>query len=203
MARWMKHGLVVVLTAAAGSQAGHLLAYAVRFGAGAGATQSHGVHAYFPLTAQLLGGAAGLAGMLALLAIGAARLVGGTHPRRRRALMDYMPLIFLLQLAFFAGQETLEAVVAGSPAPDAVGLLLWGTFGQLPAALLGTLAIAWLQPRAEAAVETLRRPAAPPLRPRPLRRCSDRPLISQLLGLPDQHAGTVQAKRGPPALLPA
>ena len=49
----MRKRIVTVLgVAIAGSQAGHLLAYQLHFGAAAQRVQSSGVHAYFPLLAR-------------------------------------------------------------------------------------------------------------------------------------------------------
>jgi hypothetical protein len=47
-----KRILTVLGVAIAGSQAGHLLAYQLRFGATAQQVQSSGAHAYFPLLAR-------------------------------------------------------------------------------------------------------------------------------------------------------
>src|SRR5260370_42705300 len=49
--------LAVLALGLLGSQAGHLLAYQLRFGAAAHQIQSTGVHAYFPLVAKTALGA--------------------------------------------------------------------------------------------------------------------------------------------------
>src|SRR5215472_8544977 len=131
----------LLLVATAGSQAGHLVAYQARFGASAAAVQAGGVHSYFlPLAATLLGGA-GATGLLALLAIGAARLAAGRRRpiRERWALMEVLPALFALQLAIYIGQESIEAAVTGGTGTAALDLLLWGALGQLPVAFLGAL----------------------------------------------------------------
>src|SRR2546430_16962262 len=53
-----------------GSQAGHVLAYGLRFGDTAPAIQSSGVHAYFPALAKNAVGAAAMALIAALFVIG-------------------------------------------------------------------------------------------------------------------------------------
>src|SRR5258708_12704937 len=69
-----------------GSQAGHLLAYQVRFGAAAQQIQSSGAHAYFPLVAKTALGAAAAAliGPLLLVALprslSARRVKPPSHP---------------------------------------------------------------------------------------------------------------------------
>src|SRR5260370_17967018 len=64
-----------------GSQAGHLLAYQIRFGASAQQIQSTGAHAYFPLVAKTALGAAAAALIGALLVVGLARILGGRRIR--------------------------------------------------------------------------------------------------------------------------
>jgi ABC-type multidrug transport system fused ATPase/permease subunit len=141
-----------------GSQAGHLLAYQVRFGAAAQQLQSSGAHAYFPSAVR---GALGLAAALALAAvfvIGLARSLGG-RPVQRGSAPAYLRLVamlFTIQLATFAAQEVGEGMVAGAGAASAAHLLLWGTLGQLPVALVAAAGLRWLLARFESAVEQIR-----------------------------------------------
>ncbi len=76
-----------------GSQAGHLLAYQIRFGAAAQHLQSSGAHAYFPLVAKTALGAAATALIGALLLVGLARILGG---RRVKSATEppYVPVAF-------------------------------------------------------------------------------------------------------------
>ena len=202
MPRRFKQGAGVVLSAAVASQAGHLLAYGLRYGAAAGAVQSQGAHAYFPVAAQLAGGLAGLAALVCLLVLGAARRLGAGGPLERRPLMDYLPVFFALQLGFFFGQETVESLVAGAPAPDAVALLLWGAVGQLPAALVAALAFSWFAARVAPALRALRRRRRLPRLRGPL---ALRPPAEDAFGprlTVARSAPAVLVKRGPPHLAP-
>src|SRR5260370_41274524 len=67
--------LSVLGLAAAGSQAGHLLTYTLRFGGAAASLQSSGVHGFFPSVVKPALGVAAMAVLGALLAVGLARLV--------------------------------------------------------------------------------------------------------------------------------
>src|SRR5258708_16379697 len=69
--------LSVLGLAAAGSQAGHLLTYTLRFGGAAASLQSSGVHGYFPSVVKPALGVAAMAVLGALLAVGLARIVAG------------------------------------------------------------------------------------------------------------------------------
>ena len=62
--------------AVAGSQAGHLLAYALRFGPAAQQMQSAGAHAYFPSLIKTTIGVLAIAVVASLVVIGLARVVG-------------------------------------------------------------------------------------------------------------------------------
>lgn len=198
MPRRFKRGAGAVLMAAAASQAGHLLAYGVRFGAASAAVQSRGAHAYFPLVALLVGGLAGIVGLACVLVIAAGRRLGGGRPLERRPLMDYLPVFFALQLGLFIGQETVESVAAGAPAPDAVALLLWGAVGQLPAAAVAALAFCWLAARVAPAMEALRRRRRlTPLRA-PIALNLPRPGLSIPRLALATSAPAVLVKRGPP-----
>lgn len=131
----------------AGSQAGHLLAYAVRFGPAAQHMQSAGAHAYFPSLAKTVIGLVSMAGLAALLVIAVARVVG------KRAEHDSAPpyvrllaVLFTTQLAGFAVQETAESLASGATVSVPL-ILVWGTVGQLPVAAAGALALRWLLAR--------------------------------------------------------
>jgi hypothetical protein len=141
-----------------GSQAGHLLAYQVRFGAAAQQLQSSGAHTYFPTAAR---GALGVAAALVLAAIfvaGLARLLGG-RPIQTGSAPSYLRLVAILytvQLAFFGTQEVGESLAAGLRVDSATHLLLWGTLGQLPVALVAAAGLRWLLARFESAVAQIR-----------------------------------------------
>jgi hypothetical protein len=188
---------IVVLAA---SQVGHLLASELRTGPRTAA------HAYVPaLTTIVLGvaGAAVLAGVLAVAAASVARTGARAAivPRRRPALLDVSAILFAIQFALFLAQETVEAAVAGAAQPDVAGLLLWGSLGQLPVAVLAALAVRWLGARFDAAADELAaaagralatRPAIAPASSAPPPRPSRRPRLLV--------AATTQ--RGPPHLPP-
>src|SRR5713226_6348114 len=117
-----------------GSQAGHLLAYLVRFGAAAQQIQSTGAHAYFPLVAKTALGAAAAALISALLVVGLARVLGGRRisTTNEPSYVSVLAFLFSIQLAAFVAQEIAEATLAGSTMRSAPDLMLWGTLGQLP-----------------------------------------------------------------------
>ena len=135
----MKRAAALIGVAVAGSQAGHLLAYGLRFGAAAQQVQTTGSHAYFPLLAKTLLGAAALALIASIFLVGFARIASGRKVDRASApsLLRLLAVLYTLQLAIFMAQEALE----GSRAGD---LFLWGLFGQLPVALAAAVAVRWL-----------------------------------------------------------
>ena len=141
-----------------GSQAGHLLAYQVRFGAAAQQLQSSGAHAYFPSTVRAALGVAATLALAAVLVIGLARVLGGraVRPGSAPAYPRLVALLFTIQLASFAAQEVGEGIVAGVGAGSAAHLLLWGTLGQLPVALIAAAGLRWLLARFESAVTQVR-----------------------------------------------
>jgi hypothetical protein len=142
-----------------GSQAGHVLAYQLRFGDAARAIQSSGAHAYFPSVAKTVLGVAAMALITGLLIIGFARVVAGRRIERESApsFIRLLAPLYTIQLALFAGQETAEALLNGAPASSAAVLLLWGTVGQLPIAAVGALALRWLLARLHPALALLAR----------------------------------------------
>jgi hypothetical protein len=189
-----------------GSQAGHLLAYELRFGGAAQQVQSSGTHAYYPTLAKTSLGVAAMVALAALLVIGLSRVMGGKALIRTdpgRPYLSLLAFIFTVQLALYAGQEVIEAAVAGVPADSAAHLVLWGTLGQLPVAVVAATALRWLLVRFESAVNEIRL-ALVELRlpPRPVAqvvipvwRASNSALLLSRV------AGASLVKRGPPSSL--
>jgi hypothetical protein len=174
----MRRGRLALLVfgmAVAGSQAGHLVAYQLRFGAAARQLEGAGAHAYFPALAKTAIGVAALAALASLAVVGAARLASGRRIERESApaALRLLALLFTVQLAVFTAQETVEAALGGAHMATAGDLLLWGTAGQLPVALLSAFALRWLAARLEPALRALAplgvacRPLVPAVRPRP------------------------------------
>jgi hypothetical protein len=196
---WLAVGLAVVA-----SQAGHLLAYQLRFGAAAQQIQSSGAHVYFPgLVRASLGVAAALV-LTGVFVVGLARLLRGRsiRPDSTPPFLRLFAAMFTMQLAWFGGQEVVEALVAGAPVASAADLLLWGTLGQLPVALVAAAGLRWLLARFEAALTQIRIALA----------CIPRPLFAPGIAIPIWHqtgrarilrsvAAAALAKRGPPSLL--
>ncbi len=186
------------------SQAGHLLAYQVRFGAAAVQVQSTGLHSYFPTLARTsLGLAAGVL-LAALLLVALARVLTGREVpgRSRPSYIRLLAALFTIQLAAFAAQEVGEALVAGAQVASAPLLLLWGTLGQLPVAALAALALRWLATRVEAAVGSINE-IVRSVRPRPAPALLTVPVYAtpHRALLTSRVAATSVARRGPPSLL--
>jgi hypothetical protein len=140
------------------AQAGHLLAYQLRFGAAAQQIQSSGAHMYFP---GLIRASLGMAATLILsgvFVVGLARILSGRpiRPDSTPPFFRLFAVMFTIQLAWFAGQEVVEALVAGAPVASVADLLLWGTLGQLPVAVVAAAGLRWLLARFEAAVTEIR-----------------------------------------------
>jgi hypothetical protein len=186
-----------------GSQAGHLLAFQLRFGSAAQHLQSSGAHAYFPLLAKTTLGVIATALVLGIFVIGLARALTGRSRIRmgsERSYVELLSALFTIQLACFVIQEVGEALFAGAAVDSATHLLLWGTLGQLPVAAIAAIALRWLWTRFESAVHDLRgvlavaqaphAPVAVALAPWPV---SDRALLLS------QVAGGSLGKRGPPS----
>jgi hypothetical protein len=196
---WLAIGLAVLA-----SQAGHLLAYQLRFGAAAFQIQSSGAHLYFP---GLVRASLGVAAMLILsgvFVVGVARILSGRSIRPDSAppFLRLLAAMFTIQLAWFAGQEAIEALVAGAPVASAADLLLWGTLGQLPVALVAAAGLRWLLARVEAAVTEIHigltsipKQLFLPGIAIPSWACTDRALSLASV------AGASLAKRGPPSSL--
>jgi hypothetical protein len=147
-------GLGVVL-----SQLGHLLVYQLQFGTTAQLVQSTGAHAYFPMLVKTSLGLGAAAFLASLMLICAARFVSRGRGRTVAGGPSYLRLLgalFTIQLVFFALQETIESVAAGTSIATAPHLLLMGSIGQLPVAIVGALALKWLLVRFEAAVTEIR-----------------------------------------------
>jgi hypothetical protein len=192
---------IVVLAA---SQVGHLLASVLRRGPGAPGLGGAGAHAYVPTLVTVLLGAAGGVVLAALLVMAAARVVTAGRESRggseRGPLLDLAAVLFALQLGIFLVQEVAEAVASGGALPTAGDLLLWGSLGQLPVALVAALVLAWLSRQVEAAIVDLEAAAGRPLAPRPILA----PLHAWTSPPAPPRAGAVAgaaAQRAPPDLL--
>ena len=150
--------LSVLGLAAAGSQAGHLLTYTLRFGGAAASLQSSGVHGYFPSVVKPALGVAAMAVLGALLAVGLARIVAGRRIEHDPApsYLRVLAILYTLQLGCFAVQETAEAALSGASPSSASVLVLWGTVGQLPVAVVAAIALSWLLVRLRPALLVLR-----------------------------------------------
>jgi hypothetical protein len=203
----MRRGLAPALLAVAlaGSQAGHLVAFQLRFGSAAQHLQSSGAHAYFPTLAKTMAGVLAIAFLAAIFVIGLARVLTRRSQARTSVAPSYLELLaalFTIQLAGFIAQEVGESLVAGTATGSAPDLLLWGTLGQLPVAAVAAAALRWLWTRFESAIDDLREvityararwvpvPAGFALWPAPNR--------ARLLS---QVAGDSLGKRGPPPSL--
>lgn len=153
--------LLVLGAAAAGSQAGHLVAFQLRFAGAAQHLESSGVHAYFPQLAKTVLGGGALAVLAAAAIVALARVATGRRIDKASApsAIRLLAVLFTAQLALFAIQETVEAALGGSQLATAGELLLWGTLGQLPVALVAAFALRWLVARLEPSVEALARVA--------------------------------------------
>jgi len=140
-----------------------MLAYQLRFGGAAPQVQSLGAHAYFPALAKSGIGLAAAGLLTALLILGLARVVSGRRAEVVSApsYVRLLAALFTIQLGFFAAQETVESLVAGTPPSSAAVLLLWGTVGQLPIAAVSALALRWLLTRLGPALALLRAVTAP------------------------------------------
>lgn len=137
------------------SQAGHLLAYQLRFGAAAQQVQGAGAHAYFPALAKFVLGLAALGVLAAFLLFGLARMTG-MRPEKASAppYLRLLAVLFTIQLGAFAVQETAESVLTGA-ATSMPLVLVWGTVGQLPVAGAAALGLRWLLARVSPALAEL------------------------------------------------
>jgi hypothetical protein len=154
----LKRAWLAVAVGVLGSQAGHLVAYQVRFGSAAQQLQSSGTHAYFPFLLRSSLGVAATIVLSAMFVIGLGRILSG-RPIRRGSAPHYLRLVAVLytvQLATFAAQEMVESLLAGAPAASAAALLLWGTLGQLPVAVIAAAGLRWLFVRFDPALGQIR-----------------------------------------------
>jgi hypothetical protein len=157
-----RFGWWLLATAVIGSQAGHLIAYQLRFGHSAMQLQSSGAHEYFLASAKIGLGLAALGLLGVLLLVGLGRVMSG---RRLAAdapapFVRTLAAVYTIQLACYVVQETAEGM-AGSGGPgSASSLMLWGAIGQLPVALAVTIALRWLGARVSPALEAVGRVAA-------------------------------------------
>jgi hypothetical protein len=198
---WLAFGALAVL----GSQAGHLLAYQLRFGAAAQTMQVSGAHAYFPTIAKTGLGAIAAITIGGLFMVGLARVLRGRALKQDQSAPSYLRLIaamYTIQLALFVGQELAEAAVAGVPPVSVMVLLFWGTLGQLPVAMLGALALRWLLTRIRSAVAVIRTAivtvqTVPTLVPAVVPVATG----SEAARLLSCVAGSSFAKRGPPSFV--
>jgi hypothetical protein len=200
--------MALPLVILAASQAGHLLAWQLRQGPQALPVVGSGAHGYVPALTTVTFGTAGVAVLAALCVIGAARaarlgravLPAAPAPRLRRIpVLDATAFLFVLQLAVYLAQETVEAAWAGFARPGFADLLLWGSLGQVPVAIVAGAALSWLSIHFEAAVEELMNPvAALPLSPRPAAAPPRVGMRRAPLTLPIQVSGGAFSERGPP-----
>jgi hypothetical protein len=149
----------------AGSQAGHMLVYALVYGPAAGQVQSAGAHGYFPALVKTGFGLTAVFTLLALAAVGLARVMAGRRVQAAPApsLGRLVAVLFCLQLTLFVVQESIE-VAAGAPASSPLALLLWGSLGQLPVAVLAALALRWIAVRVAPAIASLLQPMSGAIR---------------------------------------
>jgi hypothetical protein len=197
--------LAVLGVAMLGSQAGHLLAYEVRFGASATQMQSSGAHAYFPGVVRTSLGVIAALVLAGLFLVGLARILSGrsVRPDSTPNLLRLVAVLYTLQLAWFAAQEVGEALLAGMPVDSVAHLLLWGTLGQLPVAVIAAVSLRWLLARFESAVTGIRvalaalpKPLSPPIAIAVSVSVHDNPALTLR-----SAAGAALAKRGPPSSL--
>jgi hypothetical protein len=148
-----------------GSQAGHMLVFALVYGPAASQMQSTGAHGYFPALVKTAFGLTAVFMLLALAAVGLARVVAGRGVQAAPApgLGRLVAMLFCLQLTFFVVQESIE-MAAGAPATSAPALLLWGSLGQLPVAVLAALALRWIAVRVAPAIAGLLQPMSGAIR---------------------------------------
>jgi hypothetical protein len=188
------------------AQAGHLIAYELEFGAAAQAAQSQGAHAYFPGLAKSSLGAIAAIALGSLLLLGVARLFPGRPvvvTSHGPSYMSLLAILFTIQVATFIAQETVESLAAGEAVPSVLLLILLGSAGQLPVALLAALALKWLAIRVEAAFVTLRTElSVEPFAAAPSSPVLPLPELVPVLALAGS-CPVVYIKRGPPAILRA
>ncbi|TMD00626.1 MAG: hypothetical protein E6J05_03050, partial [Chloroflexi bacterium] len=94
-----RSALIVVGLGLLASQAGHLLAYQVRFGAAAGQVESTGAHSYFPTLARTSAGVAAIGLLAGLLLVALARVLTGREVRAgsRPSYVSVLAALFTIQ----------------------------------------------------------------------------------------------------------
>ena len=184
----------------AASQAGHLLAYVLRYGAGAIQVQSSGAHAYFPAIVKTGLGAAAAVALIALLVVGFARVAAGRPIAREHApsLLRLFAVLYTLQLAFFVVQEAAESAWTGAPSTSPAVLLLWGTAGQMPVALVAALALRWLAMRLGPAIAQLQIVLTPVRQRFVYAVMAPVAAPARVAVLSDEHIASAFSRRGPP-----
>lgn len=180
-------------------QSGHLLVYQLRFGDRAIEAQSTGGHAYFPALMSCVLTLAGLAAVVSLGVIGAARAAAGRRSGRsivRPSVIDLLAVLFTLQLGMFGVQEAVEGALSGGGLEPVV--LVYGVACQLPMALVGAVALSLFLARFHEAVERLRDLTH---RPWPWLWPAARPRLRAAVAprLAPQHLLACPASRGPPS----
>ena len=183
------------------SQAGHLIAYQLRYGDAALQLQSTGAHAYFPALVKMGLGVTAAATLVGALIVGFARLApgrpvaAGNVPR----FMRLLSALFAAQLAVFLAQETLEAALGGTAFASPAALLLWGAFGQMPFAALAALALRWLLVEVRPALEQLSLRPGPTWEAAPQLVVISLSLIGGEVAISDEHLTASFNRRGPPS----
>ena len=147
----------MVAIALSAAQAGHLLAYQLRFGGAALDVQTTGVHWYFIASAKTALGLTALAALVVLFVIGLGRLAAGRRldPDSSTPFIRALAAMYTVQLGVFVVQETVEAVLGNGHLVSVPSLLLWGAAGQLPVALVAALAWRWLGARIQPAIAAI------------------------------------------------
>lgn len=188
--------------AALGSQAGHILAYQLRYGPAAQQVQSSGAHAYFPSLTKTFAGLTAAAFLGCLFLVGLSRVLGGRRDLRDQpvALLRLAAALYTAQLTLFVGQEIVESHAAGIANGPGFELVLWGMIGQLPVALVAAVALRWLLGRVEPAVAGLTAQFVPPVRA-PLPAAVFVPIWAAGCGAhpASPHAARSFRRRGPPS----
>ena len=195
----------ILIALLAGSQLGHAIVYAARFGVDAGSRQASGVHGYFPPLTAAISAVLGAFLMSALLAMAAARSLRPAaavcRVRATTRFFDILPLLFAAQVGLFIGQETIEGLVAyGGHVASPLELLYWGTLGQLPAATIAAAILTWFLARLEGAWSVLMDGAIRVFHRTltPVRERAARPKADGAVRLASAYPSAFR-KRGPPA----
>jgi hypothetical protein len=142
-----------------------MLVYALVYGPVAAQVQSTGAHGYFPAVVKTAFGLTAVFLLLGLAAVGLARVLAGRRvpAAPAPAFGRLVAVLFCLQLTLFFVQESVE-MAAGAPVTSAAALLLWGSLGQLPVAVVAALALRWIAVRILPAVASLLQPMAVAIR---------------------------------------